>query len=93
MPTRLTVAEAVKNFSEILGRVRFRGERFVLIKGGKPIAELGPTDAAAPARLRELSAMLQALSHLEPEDADQFARDLDSGLKVIGPMPGVTWAS
>lgn len=93
MPRRLTVTEAVKNFSEILGRVRFKGERFVLVKGGKPIAELGPTDAAVPVRLGELPAMLEALSHLEPEDANQFALDLDSGLKVIGPMPGVPWAS
>ncbi len=43
MPTRVTVTEAVRNFSEILGRVRFKGERFVLVKGGKPVAELGPT--------------------------------------------------
>lgn len=93
MPTRLTVTEAVKNFSEILGRVRFKGERFVLVKGGKPIAELRPTDAAATASLGELAAMLEALSHLEREDADQFALDLESGLKVIGPMPGVRWAS
>ena len=79
MPTRLTVTEAVRNFSEIVGRVRFKGERFVLLKGGKPVAELVPADAAAPVRLGELPAALESLPHPESEDADRFAIDLESG--------------
>lgn len=79
MPTRLTVTEAARNFSEIIGRVRFKGERFVLFKGGKPVAELGPADAAAPVHLGKLPAVLEGLPHLEPEDADRFAIDLESG--------------
>lgn len=94
MPTkRLTVTEAVRNFSEILGRVRFKGERFVLLKGGKPVAELGPTNAAAPLRLRELPAILEALPHLDSEDADRFARDLDAGRTAVGPVPAPLWES
>lgn len=93
MPTRLTVTEAVRNFSEILGRVRYRGERFVLLKGGRPVAELGPTDAAAPVRLEELETILDELPHLEPDDAERFGRDLDSGRRAAGPPPPVTWAS
>ncbi len=91
MPTRLTVTEAVRNFSEILGRVRFRGERFVLVKGGEPVAELGPTDAAVSVRLGELSAMLEALPHLEPEDAERFAVDLQSGWNAADRIPAVPW--
>jgi antitoxin (DNA-binding transcriptional repressor) of toxin-antitoxin stability system len=93
VPTRLTVTEAVRNFSEILGRVRFRGERFVLLRGGKPVAELGPTAAAAPVRLGELPAVLEGLPHLEPDDAERFARDLDSGRRAAYPPPTVPWAS
>lgn len=93
MTTRLTVTEAVRNFSEIIGRVRFKGERFVLVKGGKPVAELGPTDAAAPVRLGELPAILEGLPHLEPDDAERFARDLDSCSRAAVPPPPVTWAS
>lgn len=93
MPTtRLTVTEAVRNFSEILGRVRFKGERFVLLKGGRPVAELGPTDAA-PVRLEELPAILESLPHLDPEDADRFARELESARAAVGPMPGPPWES
>ncbi len=93
MPTRLTVTEAVRNFSEILRRVRFKGERFVLVKGGKPVAELGPTDAAVPVRLGELPAMLEALPHLEPEEAARFAFDLESGRNTAGRIPAVPWGS
>lgn len=93
MPTRLTVTEAARNFSEIIGRVRFKGERFVLLRGGKPVAELGPTDAAAPVSLWELPAILEGLSHLEPDDAERFDRDLDSGRMAAAPPPPVTWAS
>lgn len=93
MPTRLTVTEAVRNFSEIVGRVRFRGERFVLLKSGRPVAELVPADAAAPVRLGDLPAVLEGLPHLDPEDADRFAADLESGRTAVGPVPAAPWAS
>ena len=93
MPRRLSVTEAVRNFSEILGRVRFKGERFVLVKGGKPVAELGPTDAAVPLCLGELAAVLKALPHLEPEDAERLAVDLEAGRSTAGRTPAVPWES
>jgi antitoxin (DNA-binding transcriptional repressor) of toxin-antitoxin stability system len=93
MATRLTVTEAARNFSEILGRVRFKGERFILLRGGKPVAELGPTDASASIRLGELPAVLEALPHLGSAEADRFARDLESSRKAIGKTPPAPWAS
>lgn len=94
MPAYLTVTEAVRNFSEILGRVRFRGERFVLTKGGKPVAELGPTAAAPPVRLSELPVLLAELPKLGPEEAERFAQDLETLRQASGSIP-VTgpWAS
>jgi len=93
MRNRLTVTEAVRNFSELLGRVRFKGERFVLLKGGKPVAELVPTEAAAPLRLGELPAVLAGLPHLDPEDADRFEADLESARKAAGLAPTAPWVS
>lgn len=93
MARKLTVTEAVRNFSDILGRVRFKGERFILVKGGRPIAELGPTQAAAMVRLEELPAILEALPHLDAENADHFARDLESGQTSVGLTPTVPWGS
>jgi antitoxin (DNA-binding transcriptional repressor) of toxin-antitoxin stability system len=92
VPKTLTVTEAIRNFSEILGRVRFKGERFILLRGGKPVAELGPTDAAPLVRLEELPATLEGLPHLEPDDAARFAQDLESCAAATVPPP-VPWAS
>jgi len=93
VPIRLTVTEAVRNFSEILGRIRFKGERFILFKGGKPVAELGPTATAASVRLGELPAIFEALPHLEPGDADRFALDLESARSAAGEVPKAPWGS
>jgi len=87
MRKHLTVTEAVRNFSEIIGRVRFHGERFVLTKGGKPVAELGPAGAAARVRLGEVPAILAGLPHLEPEDAERFAQDLERSRQALGRIP------
>ena len=76
LSARLTVIEVKRNFAEILGRVYFRGERCILVKGGRAVAELRPTVAAGPVRMAELSSLLDALPHLDPEDATRFARDL-----------------
>lgn len=93
MTTRITVTEAVRNFSEILSRVRFKGERFILLRGGKPVAELGPTDAAVAVRLGDLPAILDALPHLDPADAEGFERDVESGRSAISVVPQAPWAS
>jgi len=39
---RVSATEASRNFSEILNRVRYRGEVFVVMRGGQPICELRP---------------------------------------------------
>jgi antitoxin (DNA-binding transcriptional repressor) of toxin-antitoxin stability system len=93
MPKKLTVTEAVRSFSEILGRARFKGERFVLLKGGKPVAEMGPTDAPAAVRLGDLPAILDALPHLDPDDAERFADDLESARGATGAAPALPRAS
>jgi antitoxin (DNA-binding transcriptional repressor) of toxin-antitoxin stability system len=94
MPIYLTVTEVVRNFSEILGRVRFRGERFVLTKGGKPVAELGPVTIGEPVRLEELPALLAALPHLGTEEAERFAQDLEQVRQASGTVPATgPWGS
>ncbi|MDR7544705.1 MAG: type II toxin-antitoxin system Phd/YefM family antitoxin [Armatimonadota bacterium] len=93
MATKLSVTEAVRNFSEVIGRVRFKGERFVLLKGGKPVAELRPADTAALVRLSELPALLESLPHLDPGDADRFADDLETARSAAGTTPKPLWAS
>jgi antitoxin (DNA-binding transcriptional repressor) of toxin-antitoxin stability system len=68
-----TVSEVAENFSEYLDRVA-HGERFVLMHGSQPVAELTPVKGRP--RLRDLPAILKSLPHLAPEDLDGFDADL-----------------
>lgn len=70
-----TVTEVLRNFSDYINRVAYRGERFVLTRGGKEVAELAPT-APAGSRLADLPEVLRSLPRLGPDDADAFADDL-----------------
>ena len=70
-----SVTEVARNFAEYINRVAFRGERFTLMRGKKPVAELGPV--ATGKRLGELSQILASLPALGPEQAGDLAADLE----------------
>jgi prevent-host-death family protein len=92
MIIRVTVTEVFRNFSEYVNRVVYRGDRFTLTRGGKPVAELGPVPAGT--RLGELPALLDALPRLSPEEAEAFAADLDRAREELeAEPPGSPWAS
>ncbi len=73
-PTTLSVTEIVRGFSEYLNRVAYRNERFILVKGRKPVAELRPLPAGR--HLGELEAVLKSLPSLGAEEAASFGADL-----------------
>jgi antitoxin (DNA-binding transcriptional repressor) of toxin-antitoxin stability system len=92
MPKSLPVTEVVRHFSELIGRVRFYGERVILTKGGKPVAELRPTLEAARVRAGDLPAIFAQLPHLGSEEATRFAEDLEVARHVLT-APADRWAS
>jgi antitoxin (DNA-binding transcriptional repressor) of toxin-antitoxin stability system len=69
-----TVTDLLRNFADYINRVAYRGERFVIIRGGKPVAELSPVPSGT--RLGDLPALLESLPRLSPEAAAEFADDL-----------------
>lgn len=72
----VSVTEAVRNFSDYVARVAYRHESFILCKGKKRIAELRPLPEGR--QLGDLPALLKSLPHLTREEADDFARDIES---------------
>lgn len=60
MKLPISATEAVRSFSELMNRVHYRGESFVVERGGKPICEIIP---AAPPRFRgsDLANLLRSL--------------------------------
>ncbi len=81
--TVLTVTEAVRHFSDYIGRVAYRHETFVLRKGRKPVAELRPLPYGR--RLGDLPGILRSIPHLAPDDAKTFGEDIDTARSE---MPG-----
>ena len=85
MPIRLTVTDVARNFSDYINRVLFRRERFVLLRGNRPVAELRPVNIGVP--LADLPALFASFPHLDPDDAAAFEADLESGRAVLDTLP------
>jgi antitoxin (DNA-binding transcriptional repressor) of toxin-antitoxin stability system len=75
MTQRISVTDVIRNFSDYINRIVYRGERFLLIRGGTPVAELSPVPAGR--RLGDLSGLLASLPRVGAEEAEAMAGDLD----------------
>jgi antitoxin (DNA-binding transcriptional repressor) of toxin-antitoxin stability system len=66
MKSRISATDAVRTFSELMNRVRYRGESFIVERGGKPICEILP---ARPPRFSgaELANLLRSLPKPDEE--------------------------
>ena len=71
-----TVTEVARNFAEFINRVAYRGERFLLYRGRKPVAELGPPTLGVP--VRDIPGLFASLPRLSPDEAARFADDLNA---------------
>lgn len=65
MESHLTATEAARNFSDLVNRVLYRGEVFVIERGGQPVCRIVP---ARPAKftLRDLAHLLRTLPKPDP---------------------------
>lgn len=87
-----SVTEVARNFADYINRVAFRGERFILMRGGRPVAELRPVPAGL--RLGDLPALLASLPRLGPEEAAAFDADLAAARDEMASFPDRDpWAS
>lgn len=43
-PTTISATEAARSFSDLINRVGYKGERFIIERGGKPMCEISPID-------------------------------------------------
>jgi prevent-host-death family protein len=83
MESNISATEAVRRFSDILNRVRYRGDEFTIERGGEPVcriipagirrltvAELAEVLATAPAPDPEFLDEVEALSRNQPRVPD-----------------------
>jgi antitoxin (DNA-binding transcriptional repressor) of toxin-antitoxin stability system len=66
MKLSISATQAVRSFSELMNRARYRGESFIVERGGKPICEILP---AAPTSFRgsDLVNLLRSLPKPDQE--------------------------
>lgn len=81
MESKISATEAQRSFSDVLNRVKYRGEVFIVERGGLPIARIVPVGPAR-ATVGDLIALLRGL----PPAADDFARDVADVVATAPPL-------
>jgi len=76
MEKAVSATEAVRRFSEILNSVKYQGESYTIVRGGKPVASISPVETLPKRKfLRDLRELVKDLPRLGKE-ADRFGKDL-----------------
>lgn len=84
----ITVTDASRNFSDCINRARYQGTRFILQKGGVPVARIEPAESQ-PRKGSELAAALkQAVEgvHVGAEEATSWLHDLEQARGSLQPQ-------
>ena len=87
MESKITATELARRLGDVLGRVRFCGDVFVVERSGKAVAKLSPLPSQRAVSLRDV---LAAWSDEAPADED-FADDLERVNQADRP-PRNPWA-
>lgn len=86
MATKVTATEAARNFSDLLSRVSYRRESFVITRGGDEVGVLSPPDRHPRTTVRELVANLRRIEPRDPDfGSDLLAIQADQPAVVEGP--------
>jgi prevent-host-death family protein len=86
MVTKITATELARNLSDILNRVRYKGERFVIERNGESVATLEP-----PPKRMTIEQFVEFLRTL-PRADDRFADDLEEIRRSQGALrPPRAW--
>jgi antitoxin (DNA-binding transcriptional repressor) of toxin-antitoxin stability system len=84
--TRIRATEAARRFSDVVNRVRYRGEAFVVVRGGEDMCRIGP--AAPPERtVRDLVELLRAA----PRPDVEYSRAVQAAIRRQGRLPRSPW--
>ncbi len=87
MATRVSATEAARTFSDLLNRIRYRGEEFVVERAGEPVCRMTPAAPTKHLRFRDLAALLR-----EPPVPDAgYAADVRRATRSQGRPPRSPW--
>jgi antitoxin (DNA-binding transcriptional repressor) of toxin-antitoxin stability system len=72
MMNRISATNAVRNFSNLINRVRYQGASFEIEHGNEVIARIIPAVPSATLSIADLDEQWEQLPRLNHEDADLF---------------------
>ncbi len=83
----ISAARAARSFSEILNRVKYRGESFVVERNREPICRIEPVARPKPLTAGEFAKFWARL----PRPDDRFADDLEEIHQLFQKLPRSAW--
>ena len=86
MTTHVSATEAARSFrsfSDLLNRIRFRGEEFVVERAGEPVCRMTPASPSRRLTLRELASLLREV----PSADAVYAPAVRGAVKAQGRLP------
>jgi antitoxin (DNA-binding transcriptional repressor) of toxin-antitoxin stability system len=85
--THVSATEAVRTFSDLLNRIRYRGEEFVVERAGEAICRMTPAAPVKALSLRDLASLLREL----PNPDAGYASDVRKASRSQGRRPRSPW--
>ena len=86
---RMSVTQAVRQFSDLMNRVFYQGTIVELERGNKIIARISPVSQESPMKVKNLNRFFNELPVLD-EDTESFSQDLRNLRKQI-PVEKNAW--
>lgn len=88
MKTVISATSLARQLGDVLGRVRYRRDAFVIERKGVPVATLEPIEAQGGASVRSALAAWRDAADLDADFADALER-----IGAADSVPGYPWAS
>ena len=66
MKSYISATKAARNFSDLLNRVHYQGEEFVIERGGHPICQISPVAPPQLCNGADLATLLRSLPKPDP---------------------------
>jgi antitoxin (DNA-binding transcriptional repressor) of toxin-antitoxin stability system len=87
-PKKISATEAARSFSDVVARVRYRGEEFIVERGGEPVCKISPVGAGAAKTT--IGDVLSLLDNLPAVD-DAFRAAVLDLTRTQGDLPRSPW--
>jgi antitoxin (DNA-binding transcriptional repressor) of toxin-antitoxin stability system len=84
---RISAADASRSFSEILNRVKYRGESFIVERNREPICRIEPVGRRKPVTTDNIEEFWKRL----PRPDKRFAGELEEIHNLFRAMPRSAW--